>query len=57
MVLEIKTVPRFVKEDYLQIDAYLKVLKMELGILANFRNADLKYKRVLNPQARPIRED
>src|SRR3989338_6289550 len=37
VVLEIKTVPRLVIKDHYQVDAYLKALGKELGILANFR--------------------
>lgn len=50
IILELKTKPRFAKEDFRQVRAYLKAKKLKLGILANFRGNKLIYKRVLNSQ-------
>lgn len=49
IVLEIKAVSKLSLRDYRQVDAYLRTLHKELGILANFRTPELTYKRILNP--------
>lgn len=48
MALEIKTRPKVDKESYDQLLAYLAVLKLKLGIIANFRTRRLTYKRLVN---------
>lgn len=48
IVIEIKAVPIFSRKDFKQILGYLKAKKLELGILVNFRNERLQYKRILN---------
>lgn len=48
IVLELKTVPRLLPIHFRQVRAYLKVKRLELGILANFRGNKLTYKRILN---------
>ena len=48
IVLELKTVNRFRREDIRQVLAYLKAAKKKLGILANFKKDSLEYKRILN---------
>jgi len=50
IILELKTKPKFDKEDFRQIMAYLKAKNLKLGILANFRGEKLVYKRILNPE-------
>lgn len=48
MVLEIKVIPYPTKKDYYQIKRYLRLAKLKLGILVNFRQQYLKPKRILN---------
>lgn len=50
IVLELKATSRFSISDFKQISAYLKSMKIKLGILANFRSEMLTYKRILNPE-------
>ncbi len=52
VVLELKATPRFNREDFRQVAAYLKAKKLKLGILANFRGEQLTYKRILNSKVR-----
>ncbi|TAL18961.1 GxxExxY protein [Patescibacteria group bacterium] len=49
IILEIKVVPRLTVQHYRQVDAYLKAMKKELGIIANFRSQSLIFRRILNP--------
>lgn len=51
IVLELKATPRFNRDDFKQVSAYLKARNLKLGILANFRGASLIYKRILNSEA------
>lgn len=51
IVVELKTVPSFSKEDIRQVLGYLKSTGLPLGILANFSSPMLTYKRILNPEA------
>ena len=51
VVLELKTVPFFDREDYRQVRAYLKATGLRLGIIANFRSPRLQYKRILNSES------
>ncbi|OGE81436.1 MAG: hypothetical protein A3H72_01205 [Candidatus Doudnabacteria bacterium RIFCSPLOWO2_02_FULL_48_8] len=37
------------KEDYIQMQRYLKAANLELGLIVNFRGSFIKPKRVLNP--------
>ena len=48
VVLELKATPRFNRDDFRQVIAYLRAKKLKLGILANFRGDKLIYKRILN---------
>lgn len=48
VVLEIKARPFLRPVDFKQVLAYLKSKKLELGILANFGESSLIYKRILN---------
>ncbi len=48
VILELKAEPRFSRDDFCQVLAYLKASNLQLGILANFRGGKLIYKRVLN---------
>lgn len=50
VVLELKATPRFIREDFKQVRAYLKAKQLKLGILANFRGDKLVYKRILNSE-------
>ncbi len=49
IVLETKTVPLLTKQDENQTLSYMKELQVRLGILANFRNPKLAYKRLVLP--------
>lgn len=51
IVLEIKAKRVIEKEDYYQVQRYLKALNKKLGILVNFRNSYIHPKRILNSQA------
>lgn len=48
VILELKATPRFNRDDFRQVMAYLRAKRLKLGILANFRGDKLTYKRVLN---------
>lgn len=48
IIIEIKTGNYFHKKDYSQIKNYLKVHKLELGILALFSPDKVEIKRILN---------
>jgi len=48
IILEIKKGDRFSKRNIDQIVAYLKVNNLKLGIIANFGNKELKFKRIIN---------
>lgn len=54
IILEIKAASRMALTDYRQVDGYLKALRKELGILANFRTQNLTFRRILN-SSRAIR--
>ncbi|MDP2598391.1 MAG: GxxExxY protein [Candidatus Liptonbacteria bacterium] len=49
MVVELKAKSFIEKEDYYQLQRYLKSSKKQLGLIVNFRQEHLKPKRVLNP--------
>ena len=51
VVVELKAVPEFRKEDIRQILRYLKATGFPLGILVNFSSKKLSYKRILNAEA------
>ena len=48
IVLEIKKGDRFSKNNIEQIMNYLKTNKLKLGIIANFGQNQLKFKRIIN---------
>ncbi len=48
IVVEFKTVDRLSGQDIKQVLAYLKSTGIKLGILVNFRNKSLIYKRIIN---------
>lgn len=47
IVIEFKSKPFLLKEDYFQTQRYLQSLNLELGILVNFRTKYLQPKRIL----------
>lgn len=49
-LVELKATRRIGKEDYYQVQRYLKATGLELGLLVNFRQKHLEPKRVLCPQ-------
>lgn len=48
ILLDIKAKKFITKEDYFQMQRYLKCSKIELGLIANFRNTYVKAQRVIN---------
>ncbi|PIS40494.1 MAG: GxxExxY protein [Candidatus Kerfeldbacteria bacterium CG08_land_8_20_14_0_20_43_14] len=48
VILEIKRGSRFLRQNIDQVVGYLKASKKKLGIIANFTNNVVKYKRILN---------
>ena len=48
IILEIKQGDTFLKTNIDQLNSYLKMSKLQLGILANFTQRGLLYKRILN---------
>jgi len=48
IILEIKAGNRFSRKNIEQTYSYLKASKLELGILANFTDSEVKFKRILN---------
>ena len=48
IVLELKTGGRFSKKDIEQLFSYLKVKNLQLGLLVNFTNQGVKFKRIIN---------
>ena len=48
IILEIKQGNTFLKTNIDQVNSYLKMSKLQLGILANFTSRGLLYKRILN---------
>ncbi len=55
IILEIKKGNSFRKNNIDQLHSYLKMKKMELGILANFTSKGLLYKRIVNISNSKIR--
>ena len=50
ILLELKATPKFNRNDFRQVVAYLRAENLKLGILANFRGNKLIYKRILNSE-------
>jgi GxxExxY protein len=48
VILDLKAKPFITKEDYYQMQRYLRAANLELGIIINFRAYRLTPKRVLN---------
>ena len=48
IVLELKTGDRCSKKDIEQIHSYLKINKLQLGLLINFTSQGVRFKRILN---------
>ena len=49
IIVDFKAKKFVTKEDYFQMQRYLKSAKAKLGLVVNFRNSFLKPKRVINP--------
>ena len=47
VIVELKTVQEFTDEHYAQVYNYLKTTGMQLGLLINFGQKSLEYKRIL----------
>ena len=50
IVLEIKSTPIFEQKSMNQAYSYLRQLSLPLAIVANFHSANLRYKRIVNPE-------
>lgn len=50
IILEIKKGDRFLKGNIDQVNSYLQITGLQLGILANFTSRGLQFKRILNIQ-------
>lgn len=49
IILEVKVKNIVGREDYYQSRRYLEALKVKLALIVNFRNRELRIKRILNP--------
>lgn len=56
LVLEIKRGDYFPAGNIKQVDTYLKATGLKLGILANFTNSGVKFKRIVNASDSYIRK-
>ena len=50
ILVDFKAKTFITKEDYIQMQRYLKAAKLELGLIVNFRGSFIKPKRVLNSE-------
>ena len=57
MILDVKAKKFVTKEDYYQMQRYLRFANLGLGLIVNFRNTYLKPKRVLNSLAKVLEAD
>jgi len=48
ILLEIKSLPYTTKNDYFQVQRYLRATKLKLAMIINFRSKYLKPKRIIN---------
>lgn len=47
IILEMKAKPMITKDDYFQIQRYMQILRIKLGILVNFHQSYIKPKRIV----------
>ena len=52
IILELKVIQYLSSSQYKQLQNYLKATNMKLGMLINFGNTSLQYKRIINPIAK-----
>ncbi|MBI3952565.1 MAG: GxxExxY protein [Candidatus Doudnabacteria bacterium] len=50
VLVDFKAKTFITKEDYIQMQRYLKAANLELGLIVNFRGSFIKPKRILNPE-------
>ena len=50
IIIDIKAKKYITKQDYIQMQRYLKATNFKLGIIVNFREQSLKPKRIINSQ-------
>lgn len=50
ILVDIKAKKFITKEDYFQMQRYLRAMQLELGLIVNFRSTYLKAKRILNSE-------
>lgn len=48
ILIELKVKPKLIVDDYKQVLRYLKAMKLKLGILVNYYQNPLEYKRIIN---------
>ena len=53
LTVDFKAKPYITKDDYNQMQRYLRSANLELGLIVNMRNYNLRPKRVLNSSFRP----
>jgi len=53
LILEIKKGERFIKQNIDQLNSYLLMSGIQLGILANFTSRGLQFKRIINIRNSP----
>ena len=53
ILIELKAKPAITREDYYQVQRYLEILNLRLGIIVNFRQRYLNPKRVVNKYHNP----
>lgn len=52
ILVDIKSKNYITREDYLQMQRYLKAANIKLGLIVNFRTTSVMIKRVINPEAK-----
>jgi len=50
IIVDVKAKKYITKQDYIQMQRYLKATNFKLGIVVNFREQSLKPKRIINSQ-------
>ena len=51
ILIDVKSKKYITREDYLQMQRYLKAADLKLGLIVNFRSQSVTIKRVINPEA------
>ncbi len=51
IIVEIKTIPRITKVEKGQLINYLKITGLEVGVIFNFKNSQLEWKRLVSSKS------